>query len=309
MAARYHATMHAAVFLDRDNTLIKNNGDLGEPDAVELIDGVPEGLCALNDAGYSLVVVSNQGGVARGVFSEQDVDAVHQRIAELIDETAATGEDIISRFYYCPYHPEGVIAEYRREHAWRKPSPGMLLQAASDMGLDLARSWMVGDQPRDVDAGRAAGCRTILLSADANRAADTDPTATAPTFAEAVATILKSGPPDTRGATEAANATRDALRHRGSGNPAGGGPDKTLDDLRRAVNDLTDHLRSEGQRRSEFTGLRLAAGMCQLLAVLLAVLGLLQLDAAASSTFMKWMAGAVLVQLVTIAVLLLDLKT
>ena len=111
------------------------------------------------------------------MFSEEDVDAVHQRIATLIDEQAASGgkssanhNGLIDRFYYCPYHPEATVQEYRRDHPWRKPHPGMILQAARDMGLDLSRSWMIGDQERDILAGKAAGCRTVLFSRDADLA-------------------------------------------------------------------------------------------------------------------------------------------
>ena len=157
--------MDTAVFLDRDNTLIANDGDLGDPEEVHLLRGVAEGLRTLREAGYRLVVVSNQGGVARGAFTEDDVDAVHQKIATLVDR-GASGQDVINRFYYCPYHPEATVEEYRRDHPWRKPQPGMLLQAARDMNLDLARSWIIGDQPRDVEAGRAAGCHTMLLTRD-----------------------------------------------------------------------------------------------------------------------------------------------
>lgn len=155
--------MSRAVFLDRDNTLIACDGDLGDPDEVVLIDGVADGLRALREAGYHLVVTTNQGGVARGKYTEADVDAVHQRISGLLDQQAGTAR-LIDRFYYCPYHPEGVDPPYRREHPWRKPNPGMLLQAARDMGIDLQQSWMIGDQGRDIEAGRAAGCRTVLVN-------------------------------------------------------------------------------------------------------------------------------------------------
>ena len=158
-----------AVFLDRDNTLIVNDGDLGDPDAVRLIDGVATALARLVGAGWRLVVVSNQGGVARGRFTEQDVEAVNGRITELVDDETST-RGLIDRFYWCPYHPEGTVERYRREHPWRKPQPGMLLQASRDMEIALEQSWMIGDQPRDVEAGRAAGCRAILIGRADDRA-------------------------------------------------------------------------------------------------------------------------------------------
>ncbi len=158
-----------AVFLDRDNTLIVNDGDLGDPNAVRVIDGVAPALARLVKAHWRLVVVSTQGGVARGRFTEADVEAVNARLADLLDETAGT-RGLIDRFYWCPYHPEGTVERYRREHPWRKPQPGMLIQASRDMDIDLEQSWMIGDQPRDVEAGRAAGCRAILIGRADHRA-------------------------------------------------------------------------------------------------------------------------------------------
>ncbi len=168
--------MDAAVFLDRDNTIIHNDGDLGDPAAVQLIKGAASAVASLRGLGYRVVVVSNQGGVARGKFEEADVDAVNRRINDLIHATTGAS---IDRFYYCPYHPDGTVEKYRKEHPWRKPQPGMILQAAKDLKLDLSRCWTVGDAMRDVEAGAAAGTRTILLSAD-----------------KAEATIVTAAPPD-----------------------------------------------------------------------------------------------------------------
>ncbi len=159
--------MKRAVFLDRDNTLIHNDGDLGDPDQVKLMQGTASAVASMRGLGYIVVVVSNQGGVARGKYEEADVDRVNQRIAELLTEQANGAK--IERFYYCPYHPEGTVSRYACEHHWRKPAPGMLEQAAEDLGIDLSASWMVGDQLRDIEAGRAAGVRTVLL-ADQGRA-------------------------------------------------------------------------------------------------------------------------------------------
>lgn len=153
--------MDAAVFLDRDNTLIHNDGDLGEPEKVRLMQGVATAVASLCGLGYKVVVITNQGGVARGKYTEQDVDAVHERVRELITRGANGAR--IDRFYYCPYHPGGSVEQYKCEHVNRKPQPGMLLEAARDMKLDLGQSWTIGDQMRDVEAGKAAGTRTILL--------------------------------------------------------------------------------------------------------------------------------------------------
>jgi D,D-heptose 1,7-bisphosphate phosphatase len=156
--------MNRAVFLDRDNTLIHNDGDLGDPTQVRLIQGAASALASLRGLGYRIIVVSNQGGVARGKFTEKDVDAVNRKVADLVKSTSGA---VIDRFYYCPFHPQGTVAQYTREHPWRKPSPGMLMQAAEDLQIDLDASWMVGDQMRDVQAGRSAGTRTVLLRDDA----------------------------------------------------------------------------------------------------------------------------------------------
>ncbi len=165
--------MHPAVFLDRDNTLIHNDGDLGDPARVRLVQGAATAVASLCGLGYKVVVITNQGGVARGAFTEEDVEAVHARIRELL-EHAANGAKI-ERFYYCPFHPEGSVTRYRREHPNRKPQPGMLIEAARELGLDLSRSWTIGDQVRDVQAGIAAGTRTILLRPDADELDELDP--------------------------------------------------------------------------------------------------------------------------------------
>ena len=149
-----------AVFLDRDNTIIDNDGYLGDPSRVKLLPGAATALTSLRALGYRLIVVSNQSGVARGMFKETDVEAVNDEMSRQLREQAGA---YIDASYYCPFHPHAPLAEFRIDHDWRKPKPGMLLQAAADFGLDLAQCWMVGDQWRDIAAGTAAGCRTIML--------------------------------------------------------------------------------------------------------------------------------------------------
>jgi D-glycero-D-manno-heptose 1,7-bisphosphate phosphatase len=291
-----------AVFLDRDNTLIANDGDLGDPDRVRLLHGVGPALEALHRAGYRLVVVSNQGGVARGVFGEADVDAVNERIARLVED--ATGvAGVIERFYYCPHHPEGTVEAYRREHAWRKPQPGMLLQAAIDLDLDLERCWMIGDQPRDVLAGQAAGCRTVLLG-QPDGATAAEPTARAVTIADAVRIVLGCDDDSPHPRTPSPGPASIEPDSHGRGGPRD--DEELADRLHRAIVDLTDELRSERLRRAEFTMLRMTAVLCQLLVLLLALLGLLQLQS--FETFARWMVGAILMQLVTVSLLMLDLN-
>ncbi len=187
-----HAPVHRpAVFLDRDDTLIRctglvPSGDLGDPGLVELLPGALEACGRLKGAGYALVVVTNQGGVARGRYTEADVHAVHERVGALLG-------GLIDTFRFCPYHPEGTVPSYAREHPWRKPAPGMILDAAEALGVDLGRSWMVGDAMRDVEAGHAAGCRTVLLSPLTSPPAaprSPPPDHTVPTLSEAADLIL-----------------------------------------------------------------------------------------------------------------------
>lgn len=152
---------NTAVFFDRDGTLINDPGYLNHPDQVQLLDGAAEALRELHGLGYQTVVVSNQSGVARGIVTEEMLAKIHERLRELLAAKGAT----IDKIYYCPYHPEGTVEEYRKDSDWRKPKPGMLLAAAQEMDIDLTKSWMIGDADRDIEAGRSAGCRTILVSA------------------------------------------------------------------------------------------------------------------------------------------------
>jgi len=151
-----------AIFFDRDNTLIACNEYLGDPDEVMTIRGAADAVARLRQMGFAIVVVSNQSGVARGMFDEAAVQAVNHRLElQLAAEHAGA---IIDRHEYCPYHPEGTVPEYRHESERRKPKPGMILEAARAMALDLSRSWLIGDAARDIEAGKAAGVRTILFS-------------------------------------------------------------------------------------------------------------------------------------------------
>ncbi len=148
-----------AIFLDRDDTLIEDTGYINDPEQVKLLEGVSAALNELHNMGYKLVVVSNQSGVARGIVSEAVLGDIHVRLRNLLAEKGAYLDGI----YYCPNHPDGVIAKYRKDDDWRKPKPGMLLAAAKDMDIELEQSWIVGNSGRDIKAGAAAGCRTILI--------------------------------------------------------------------------------------------------------------------------------------------------
>jgi D,D-heptose 1,7-bisphosphate phosphatase len=186
-----------AVFLDRDNTLIDNDGYLGDPSKVKLLPGAATALSALRGLGYRLIVVSNQSGVARGMFDEAAVEAVNQEMCKQLREQASAH---IDASYYCPYHPEAVVPEYKADHDWRKPKAGMLVQAATDFALDLSQCWTVGDMPRDIAAGAAAGTRTILLRdpdhpapAHETNALDVSPNFIVKTLADAARIISREG--------------------------------------------------------------------------------------------------------------------
>jgi len=141
-----------AVFLDRYGTMIEDPGSLSDPGGVRLIPGAVEGLRALRAAGYRLVLVSNQSGIGRGYFSAEQAKAVHQRVVEELARHGIALDDA----RYCPHAPDDGCA-------CRKPKPGLLIDAAHELDIDLGASFMVGNAATDIEAGRNAGCRTILL--------------------------------------------------------------------------------------------------------------------------------------------------
>ncbi len=161
----------AAVFLDRDDTINVNEalpegawegvkwGDLLKPEYAVLMDGVKEALVALKQAGFVLVVITNQGGLARGGGTTRHVEAVNDALRRLLNESGESvfGEQLIDAWYYAPHHGEGCVEPYCCDHPWRKPHGGMIRAACEELGLDASRSWMVGDKQRDLDAGMDAG--------------------------------------------------------------------------------------------------------------------------------------------------------
>lgn len=148
-----------AVFLDKDGTLIEDVPYNVDPERIQLTRGAVEGLKLLHAAGYQLIVITNQSGVARGYFPESALFAVEERSRQLLAEIGVS----LAGFYYCPHHPDGVVQELAITCSCRKPEPGMLLYAADKHGIDLQESWFIGDILNDVEAGRRAGCRTILI--------------------------------------------------------------------------------------------------------------------------------------------------
>jgi histidinol-phosphate phosphatase family protein len=153
------APARRAVFLDKDGTLIEDIPYNVDPQKIQLAPGAVEGLTALHENGYVLIVVSNQSGVAHGFFPERALRAVERSLRR---QLAAVGVPLAG-FYYCPHHPQGRVKDYTGTCRCRKPAPGMLRRAAADLGIDLAESWMIGDILDDIEAGRRAGCRTVLI--------------------------------------------------------------------------------------------------------------------------------------------------
>jgi len=151
-----------AVFLDKDGTLIENVPYNIDPALIRLADGALQSLDLLQQAGYQVIVVSNQSGVARGYFGERDLIPVESRLRQQLAE----GSVALSGFYYCPHHPEGALQLYSRECVCRKPKPGMLFEAARHHRINLSTSWLIGDILDDIESGNRAGCRTILLDND-----------------------------------------------------------------------------------------------------------------------------------------------
>lgn len=151
--------MNKAIFLDKDGTLIPDIPYNVDPEKISLSANCVEGLRLLTDAGYKLIVVSNQSGIARGYFSEVQLNEVIKRVNELF---IAKGIPL-DGFYYCPHFPEGPVSAYAIDCNCRKPMPGMLQKAALDHDLDLFQCWMIGDILNDVEAGNRARCSTILI--------------------------------------------------------------------------------------------------------------------------------------------------
>ena len=160
--------MTPAVFLDRDGVLIEEVNYLAHPHQVRLIPGVAPAIARLNQRNIPVVVVTNQAGVAHGMFPEERVDEVHRYLDLLLHREGAR----VDHYEYCPHHPAGEVGVYRVECDCRKPRPGMLRASAAQLELDLARSVLVGDKVSDLEAGASAGCATVLVRTGHGRAVD-----------------------------------------------------------------------------------------------------------------------------------------
>ncbi len=158
----------AAVFLDRDGTINEEVGYLDSLEKLRVFPGAFEAVRLINHAGMKTIVITNQSGIGRGFFDEAFVDRVHEEMGRRF---LAEGV-LIDGFYYCPHHPTEGVGPYRQTCSCRKPEPGLLLKAAADLGIDLGRSYMIGDMPKDVEAGQRAGAKGILVRTGYGKAVD-----------------------------------------------------------------------------------------------------------------------------------------
>jgi D-glycero-D-manno-heptose 1,7-bisphosphate phosphatase len=148
-----------AVFLDRDGTITVERGYVTDPEDLELIEGAGPAIRSLNEAGFLVVVVSNQSGVARGLMTEDDLAAVHRALERLLAGHGAR----LDAAYYCPNHAAGVVERFTRDTSHRKPELGMLRDAVRDLGMDVTSSVMVGDQITDVEFALSAGMDVVVV--------------------------------------------------------------------------------------------------------------------------------------------------
>ena len=149
-----------AAFFDRDGVLNVDKSYLYKIEDLEWIDGAEEALAYLTKKGYTVFVVTNQSGIARGYYTVDDMNKLHEFMAQHV--AAAGGK--IEKFYYCPHLPEGKIAEYAVECDCRKPKPGLILRAFEEYGIDKDAAFLIGDKPRDVESAEAAGIKGYLFS-------------------------------------------------------------------------------------------------------------------------------------------------
>jgi len=152
--------MKSAVFLDRDGTLIEEVGYLKDIKDIKLIEGAAEGIKKLNEHGILVILVTNQSGVARGYFDEENVTIVNQELKRILQEK----ETYLDGIYYCPHHKKGVVEKYAIDCQCRKPKTGLIQQALEDFkDIDLKKSYVIGDKAIDIELARNAGCKGILV--------------------------------------------------------------------------------------------------------------------------------------------------
>lgn len=176
-----------AIFLDKDGTLITNQPYNVNCSTIVVEQETIEGLKHLSAKGYNLIVVTNQSGIARGLFDETAVENVKNHLKDILHQQMIN----LDGFYYCPHLPSGKVPKYAVECECRKPKAGLILQSADDLNINLSESWVIGDSGSDIEAGFFAGCRTILLGRNLKgRITRTKPDFYASDFSSAVTIIV-----------------------------------------------------------------------------------------------------------------------
>lgn len=269
---------------------------MSDPGEVRLLPGAAEAILRFAAAGHLVVVVSNQSGVARGIFDEDALAAVHDRVEALLGIAGVK----LDGSYYCPYldGQAAVIENFRRDSELRKPKPGMLIQAARDLDIDLARSWMIGDSARDVEAGYRAGCRTIRIAAN-GAATDRD---------ERGATYT------VRDVSEAANVVERAMQATTKEQPlkdervTESGDSNRTEEVVHLLTGIHAELERAGRpkRQHDFSALRLMGALSQMCALLVAVWGVASLINADDVTATAQFALACFLQLVSLSAFATD---
>ena len=151
--------MNKAVFLDRDGTIVEDVGYMNSPQQIQFISGSIEAIKKLNDAGYKVIIITNQAGVAHGLVTEDML----QSIDKALHKGLLHGGAHLDAIYYCPHHPEHGVYPYKQACECRKPHPGLILKAQKQFDLDLSQSFMIGDKATDIEAGKSAGTKTIMV--------------------------------------------------------------------------------------------------------------------------------------------------
>jgi D-glycero-D-manno-heptose 1,7-bisphosphate phosphatase len=186
-------TLNKAVFLDRDGTIIEDTGYISAPEEVKFIPGAIEAVKKLNQAGYKVIIISNQSGVARGILNE----AMLQSIDKTMHRKILNGGAHIDGSYYCPHHPEHGVYPYRQYCECRKPHPGLIKKATREHEIDLSKSFMVGDKATDIETGKRAGVKTLFVlsgrGAEETKELKEKPDHLADNLPEAAEWILKHG--------------------------------------------------------------------------------------------------------------------
>ena len=151
--------MDKAIFLDRDGTIIEERGYICHLSESEIFTFSVDAVRRMNENDFKVFGITNQSSIARGICTQEQVEKIHAQICEEFLKQRA----VIHRFYYCPYHVDGMVEKFKKSHPCRKPAPGMLIRAAKDFNIDLSQSYMMGDDLIDILAGKNAGCKTVLV--------------------------------------------------------------------------------------------------------------------------------------------------